>query len=160
MTMLSRAEVVQTFLDLYECPSYLEIGVNRGDTFNNVAASIKVAVDPHLVCEQINRIDNGLYIRFFSLTSDQYFGNVAHHLDLTDFLSEHFFDVIYIDGLHTFEQVFRDLLNSIARLNPKGVIIIDDVIPSSYHASLPDLTLEDLLETPGVTGYELDGRCI
>jgi capsular polysaccharide biosynthesis protein len=115
----------------------LEIGVNQGDTFNNVSASIKVAVDPHFISDQLNRIDNGQFIRFFPLTSDQYFGNIAHE--------QIPFDVIFIDGLHTFEQVFRDLLNSIARLNPKGVIIIDDVIPTSYRASLPDLTLVSTL---------------
>jgi hypothetical protein len=48
------------------------------------------------------------------------------------------FDVIYIDGLHTYEQTLRDLLNSTQLLAPGGVIVIDDTVPTSYAASLRD----------------------
>ena len=49
------------------------------------------------------------------------------------------FDVIYLDGLHTLEQTLRDFANAIEFLNKDGVILIDDVIPTSYHAAMPDL---------------------
>ena len=48
------------------------------------------------------------------------------------------FDLIYLDGLHTFEQTLLDLLNSMQFLSPKGLIIVDDVYPSDYLASLPN----------------------
>jgi predicted O-methyltransferase YrrM len=60
--------------------------------------------------------------------SDIYFGELAS--------SDEKFDVIVLDGLHTFEQTLRDLLNSEAYLKPNGVVIIDDVMPNSYQASL------------------------
>jgi capsular polysaccharide biosynthesis protein len=135
--MLTRAEVVQSFLDLYEQPAYLEIGVNEGATFNHVVAKIKTAVDPNFQCDATNKTENGQRIQFFELMSDEYFGAAAEEHQK--------FDVIYLDGLHTFEQTLRDLLNSIGRLNPQGVIVIDDVIPNSYHASLPDLRFFQLV---------------
>src|SRR5271154_1554110 len=131
--MLSRAQIIQSLLDLYEHPSYLEIGVNRGETFNKVTAGVKVAVDPNFLCDHSDKVSAGQDVRFFQLTSDEYFRDEAPSLPRID--------VIFIDGLHTFEQTLRDLLNSIFFLRRDGVIIIDDVIPSSYYASLPDLAL-------------------
>jgi len=139
MTLLSRCEVVQSFLDLFECPAFLEIAAFQSDTFDRAAAHIKVLVDQNSVYEATNRIENWQNIIVFHLTSDQYFYENTHEQTK--------FDVIYIDGLHTFEQTLRDLLNSIARLNPNGVIIIDDIIPNSYVASLPDLALVSRLWT-------------
>jgi hypothetical protein len=68
---------------------------------------------------------------YHEVTSDEYFGSIAGHDDR--------FDVIYLDGLHTFEQTLRDLLNALEHLQPKGVIVIDDVRPPSFVASIPDL---------------------
>ena len=41
---------------------------------------------------------------FFKISSDEFF---AHHPPPAPF------DIIFIDGLHTFEQALRDLLNSL-----------------------------------------------
>ncbi len=49
------------------------------------------------------------------------------------------FDVIYLDGLHTFEQTLRDLLNALTLVADAGVIILDDVLPSSFAALLTDM---------------------
>ena len=50
------------------------------------------------------------------------------------------FDVIYLDGLHTFEQTLCDLMNAATLISPIGVIIVDDVLPNSYDASLSELS--------------------
>lgn len=50
------------------------------------------------------------------------------------------FDVILLDGLHTFEQTYRDLQNALICLSDGGSIIIDDIMPNSYLASLPDIS--------------------
>ena len=39
------------------------------------------------------------------------------------------FDCIFVDGLHTYEQVREDILNSIKFLDPNGVIIVHDCLP-------------------------------
>lgn len=125
---VSRNGVVQAILDQFDAPAYLEIGVNRGVTFNALNAAIKVAVDPKFLFEfEPLARDN---IHFHETTSDDYFGQIA--------TPDTAFDVIYLDGLHTSEQTVRDLINAFAFLKPNGVIIIDDVFPSSYIASLPE----------------------
>jgi predicted O-methyltransferase YrrM len=56
------------------------------------------------------------------------------------------FDVIYLDGLHTFDQTLRDFCNAIQFLQEDGVIVIDDVIPNSYSASIPDASTAEALK--------------
>ena len=43
--------------------------------------------------------------------------------------NKNFFDCIFIDGLHVYEQVREDIRNSIKFLNPNGVIILHDCLP-------------------------------
>ena len=128
--MCTRAEVVQKFLDMFEAPSYLEIGVNQGVTFHQLHASKKVAVNPIFAFPPESR-EPGLATEYHEIASDHYF----EHAGAQDLR----FDVIYLDGLHTFDQTLRDLLNSILLLKAQGVIVVDDVIPNSFDASLPDL---------------------
>lgn len=125
---VSRNGVVQSVLDLFDAPDYLEVGVNRGVTFNALKAATKVAVDPKFLFDfEAGSSDT---ISFHETTSDEYFSQIATR--------DTAFDVIYLDGLHTSEQTIRDLVNAFAFLKPEGVIVIDDVFPSSYIASLPE----------------------
>lgn len=39
------------------------------------------------------------------------------------------FDVIFIDGLHYYEQLHRDITHSLKFLNKNGIIIIHDLLP-------------------------------
>jgi Methyltransferase domain len=126
---MERFEVIQRLLGAFVNPSYLEIGVGTGDTFFKISAPNKVAVDPAFEFKS-EMAPRGPGIEYHSVTSDEYFGSIVNPTKR--------FDVIFLDGLHTFEQTLRDLLNAIHYLTPQGVIVVDDVIPSSFHASLPN----------------------
>lgn len=127
---ISRNGIVQGVLNLFADPSYLEIGVNKGMTFNALKAARKVAVDPKFLFDTEAVAAQDPSCAFHEITSDDYFGRIADRGDP--------FDVIYLDGLHTSEQTIRDLINAISFLKRDGVIVIDDVFPSSYVAALPD----------------------
>jgi hypothetical protein len=43
------------------------------------------------------------------------------------------FDLIFIDGLHTEEQVLRDIINSLFILNFGGTIVLHDCNPMTEH---------------------------
>ena len=124
--MVSRAEVVNRMTGLFARPRYLEIGVAAGETFLNVSAATKVAVDPNFNLD-VAAYANSTQI-FYETTSDEYF---SKHNDPQDK-----FDVVYIDGLHTFEQTLRDFTNAMESLSPNGIVVIDDVLPTSYAAAL------------------------
>jgi hypothetical protein len=121
--MLSRAEVNNYFISNLKLHRYLEIGVEAGVTFNEVVANKKVAVDP-----DFKIAPSELKGAAFKLTSDRFFDEHPGEI----------FDMIFIDGLHTYEQSLRDFTRSLSRLSDHGVIIIDDCFPSDYLASLRD----------------------
>lgn len=115
-----RHEVLSGLLALHPAPRYLEIGVLDGVTFNAVSATRKVGVDPNFRFQAAS----GPGVDLHEVPSDRYFGEIAAPDDR--------FEVIFIDGLHTSEQTLRDLMNAIGHLADGGVIVIDDVTPSSF----------------------------
>ena len=98
---------------------YLEIGVESGYTYNNVHfdKNKKIGVDPDPKYNDLTII---------KCTSDEFFEQKPLQT----------FDVIFIDGMHHAEYVFRDFKNSIMVLNDNGSIFIDDIIPLNYNEQL------------------------
>lgn len=87
---------------------YLEIGCDRDGLFDAVAMANRVGVDPN----------RGGTIR---LESDQFFAT-----------NQRKFDVIWIDGLHTYDQIRRDVVNSLRSLKPGGWVGIHDLLPRNW----------------------------
>jgi hypothetical protein len=104
---------------------YLEIGVWQGGTFNAVDCEYKVAVDPKFQFDYL-ALSSG-NIKFYETTSDQFF--------LSD-CEKDLFDIVFIDGLHTWNQTLRDFNNSLLRTHDNSVIVIDDVYPCDVYSSL------------------------
>jgi SAM-dependent methyltransferase len=90
-----------------EC-KYLEIGCENNLCFHSVAAKDKIGIDP---------VSGGN----MKITSDDFFKN-----------NTIIFDVIFIDGLHTYEQVRKDVVNSLRFLKNGGFIFLHDMIPRSF----------------------------
>ena len=63
----------------------------------------------------------------FSASGLNFFIPLILEIKLTAFENcEDFFDLIFIDGLHHYEQVKKDINNSLKFLKKGGVCIIDD----------------------------------
>ena len=56
-----------------------------------------------------------------------------------DFLKNNIkkFDLIFLDGLHTYEQTIKDIDNSLKILNERGVILIHDCLPKNLEPNVP-----------------------
>lgn len=132
---MKRSDVIQSVLDLFDAPSYLEIGVDYGETFHNVKAARKVAVDPVLKfdVQEKRALVTDAECEYFDTYSDVYFAKFLKPGEK--------FDLVFIDGLHTFDQTLKDLLNAMSCLKDDGIIIVDDVYPTSFAASIPNLDL-------------------
>jgi hypothetical protein len=104
---------------------YLEIGVrNPNDNFNLIKSDFKYSVDPGLEFKE-NPVD-------FILTSDEFFMKLRNNEILNTELK---FDVIFIDGLHTAEQVDSDIHNAMDFIKDDGFIVVHDCNPpTEYHA--------------------------
>jgi hypothetical protein len=107
---------------------YLEIGVAEGTTFHKVNIPYKVAVDPNFRFNAKERANQNTI--FHEVTSDVFFSSLA--------LQYGKFGLVYLDGLHTFEQTFRDFCASLAYSKDTTIWLIDDTHPSSRLASIPN----------------------
>jgi len=106
--------------------NYLEVGIFKGETFQNVIADEKwgVDIDPAFDTRVLPRNS-----RVFVQTSDSFFAEIP---------IEKKFDMVYIDAEHTFEQSYRELVAAMNHLKPKGVILLDDTVPQDEIASIPN----------------------
>ena len=100
-----RFEIIQKIIDKKKYENYLEIGCDKDSNFSKIKVKNKIGVDP---------LSGGN----LKMTSNDFFKN-----------NKTFFDCIFIDGLHIYEQVRKDILNSIKFLNPNGIIILHDCMP-------------------------------
>ena len=101
----SRIKIIQSIIDKNNFKHYLEIGCDRDVNFSNIKAENKVGIDP---------VRGGT----LRMTSDDFFKR-----------NNNKYDLIFLDGLHTYEQTIKDIDHSLKFLNNEGVIIIHDCLP-------------------------------
>ena len=104
---MNRTDIINAIARKIKAKSYLEIGVDNGINFASIKCDRKVGVDPNPRMPGIH-----------PMTSDTFFAQ-----------NDETFDLIFIDGLHIFEQVYRDIENALKVLNPNGYIICHDTNP-------------------------------
>ena len=118
------ARRINYLADLTGAQTYLEIGVQAGKTFFDVDIPTKWAVDPKFHFDYEKERSNEK--KFFQETSDSFF---QRGLSQT-------FDIIFLDGLHQFEQTFRDFCNSQRNAHTGTFWLIDDVFPRDVFSTL------------------------
>lgn len=108
--------------------SYLEIGVETGSTFLDVSCQSKTGVDPSFSFDW--KSYNGINgVELCQVTSDLFF-------DELDELVK--YDIVFIDGLHTFEQTYRDIIHSMRHSHPHTIFLIDDTVPCDVFSTCRD----------------------
>jgi len=109
----NRIDLIQHIIEKKNYKNYLEIGCHSNEVFDKICIE-KIGVDP---------VSGGNYRGF----SDDFFKKNKIN-----------FDCIFIDGLHEYDQVKRDIVNSIKVLNRNGMIILHDCLPPSInHQRVP-----------------------
>jgi hypothetical protein len=124
----NRKDVIQILLNIYNNKHYLEIGVSKGENFTAIKAKYKVGVDPIQPSELVKNAVNDKCV-YHTMTSDTFFENEKN--------SGIEYDVIFVDGLHEYEQAYRDIVNSLELLAPDGVIVVHDCKPINEVMGLP-----------------------
>jgi hypothetical protein len=110
---------------------YLEVGCRSGESFAPVR-SRTIAVDPFFRAE-INIIGKKPALHVFQATSDDFFAS--------GFLARNDIrlGLAFLDGMHLFEFLLRDFMNTEAAMDPKGVILLHDCVPSGLKMTRRDL---------------------
>jgi|TARA_Y100000389_G_scaffold193364_1_gene222055 hypothetical protein len=104
-TQPSRINIIKNIIKKENYKKYLEIGCDNDQNFSQINIEKKIGVDPN----------KGGTLR---MTSDEFFLNNKEN-----------FDIIFLDGLHTYEQTIKDINNSLKFINDRGVILIHDCLP-------------------------------
>ena len=113
----NRHSIIQETIDRKNYKTYLEIGCFQDELFSKIRIEKKIGIDPV----------SGGTIRD---TSDNFFKN-----------NNMKFDIIFIDGLHEYQQVKKDITNSLLFLNDYGVVFLHDCMPTRFiHQATPRAT--------------------
>ena len=103
-----RWELINEIIKKKNYSNYLEIGCFDNECFSKINIINKVGVDP---------MKGGTIKK----TSDEFFETNIEK-----------FDIIFIDGLHEYDQIKRDIINSIKFLKEDGTIMCHDSLPEEY----------------------------
>jgi len=113
---INRIQLINFLIKERGYKSYLEIGVQKGLTFNEILIEDKLWVDP---APEISRKENN-YKFGKIMTSDAFFAEID---------SNKKWDIVFVDGLHHSDQVMKDVENSLNHLLEGGIIILHDCNP-------------------------------
>lgn len=135
--MKTRTDLLNHLAEKYNLQRYLEIGVQVPElNFDKIKCPYKIGVDP----------DPNTHATFCE-TSDEFFAHwkAIETIDATskdskfvpEFLTnDQRFNLIFIDGLHTAEQVKKDFENALKILSPDGFIVLHDTNPETYERTI------------------------
>jgi hypothetical protein len=140
---VTRMEVIQRAINILGARRYLEIGVSDGLCFCALTAPEKIGVDPISPSPAVLIEMRRPGVSYLALPSDDFFQQAAPQV-LADGV-----DVVFIDGLHTYAQAYRDCINSLNYLNRGGLIILHDCLPSSESEARVAENLEDAIRLNG-----------
>jgi hypothetical protein len=139
---MERFTIINALIKRYNFRNYLEIGVsNPYDNYLKVQCENKECVDPYydtrdlwfssrkyemLTQEEYDEVINKINeVLTYQMSSDEFFAQNTKK-----------YDIIFIDGLHTKEQVAKDISNALKCLNKGGKIIVHDCLPPSEESQL------------------------
>lgn len=129
---MNRTEIINLLIEKNNYKSYLEIGLDNPDSnYNHIRCEYKECVDPFFEKDHINGFDVNILnfeniinnVLTYRMTSDEFF-----------LKNDKKYDIIFIDGLHTKEQVGKDIINSLKVLNTGGKIVCHDCLPTDYNS--------------------------
>ena len=110
--------------------TYLELAGNKEHAFSKVSIPQRTVVNPKFLFDMASVTDNQVILK--ETTSDAFFSALAITLK---------YDVVLIDGLHTFEQTYRDLCNSLLHSHDRTVFLINDTKPGDEYAAMTNQRL-------------------
>lgn len=118
---------LDVFADLHarlDIDWYLEIGTETGKGLVDVRANV-ISVDPTYQL-RYDAIGTKREVHFFQKTSDDFFG--SGYLDRMGIR----LDMAFLDGMHLFEYLLRDFINTERHMKPDGCVMMHDCIPFNH----------------------------
>lgn len=189
--MKTRTDLLNHLATKHKLQRYLEIGVQVPElNFDKIICKDKIGVDPDARANATFRLTSNEFFDFWSKGGVMPYSNLQS-MYITDgtnlfevlrpeeappfeqiVLGEPF-DLIFIDGLHTAEQVKKDFENALKILSPNGFIVLHDCNPlKEEHTIVPRPTPTGhwngdvykfafaFYESPHVYTVDIDNGCM
>lgn len=121
---VSYSQFVQAVTVLKGAQTYLEVGVHQGATLALVECAA-IGVDPQLAFDR-NPMAGKPALHLYQMTSDDFFQSHDPRAILGRPV-----DVAFLDGMHLFEFLLRDFINTERACGPGSVILLDDCLPAN-----------------------------
>ena len=116
-------------IDHYGFENYLELGIDKANTFKDVRCKNKVSVDV------VHNEPNAKHLTY-CLSTDAFFAEKRWQRDPLHHCRK--FDLIFIDADHRDEAATRDIHNSLQHLSENGIIIAHDALPVKHVHTYPN----------------------
>ena len=108
-----------------EAKSYLEVGTNFGSSLAPINCP-SIAVDPTFRLN-MDVVGNKKLCLMYQMTSDDFFAQYNPRELLGGAI-----DVAFLDGMHLYEYLLRDIINAEKYCNPDSLIILHDCLPPTF----------------------------
>jgi hypothetical protein len=107
---MQRWDIINLLIKKYNYKTYLEVGTEDGNCFKliQLPRQDKLCID---IYKKYSDLD-------LEISSDDFFKQ-----------NKKMFDIIFVDGNHSFEQSYKDVQNSLKCLNENGIIVCHDCNP-------------------------------
>lgn len=136
---LTRKAAIQSLVDAKGYRNYLEIGVFLGHVFFFIRARNKVGVDPNVSWGFFKKLKpairyrnlSTLTARVYKCTSDSFFAGVAPRI-----YKRQGIDIAYVDGMHEYGYVLRDVEHTLRYLSKGGAIVLHNCNPATADAAV------------------------
>ena len=145
---LSRQGILQRAIDRLNARRYLEIGVDDGSLFRAIDVHERIGVDPIPAAENVVSACRKRGTAYFELPSDEFFAKEAPRTLANGV------DVVFVDGLHTFDQAYRDCIHALEYLSAGGLLLVHDCLPTSEAEAVAadNYAAASALNVPGWSG--------
>lgn len=151
-SIMNRLTIIQECINQKQLSNYVEIGVSTGWLFFKVKSKFKIGIDPNFNFPWYNQIRRYFpNIKCFEVTSDEFFAKKSQILKKTGGI-----DIAFVDGLHTYEQAYRDVVNCLPNLNDGGIIFLHDCNPPNKACGWPAKNIAEyrhLASSGQIPGY-------
>lgn len=126
-TTTSRTYIINKLIADNNLRRYLEVGVsNPYSNYLSIRCDSKTSVDPCVQCEY-----------FSSDAINEFKAFIDHQVTSDDFfaINTQTFDIIFIDGDHSYAQSLKDLNNALRTVAVNGFVVLHDAMPLDYDST-------------------------